>query len=803
MRYLFAHIHRCFGLLVLFGVCGSALAANSCPGSPIGPDDGTASLEQQVHAVSQAAHDAAQALPREDFDPAALQTSLGSAPETLFAWVRDETRWLAYDGELRGAQGVVMDRMGSSLDRALLLADLLRRAGHTARIVGSEIETEQATALAARWLDVPIPLEPQTSAELTQQDAGIQATAERFDLDPAEFSMDIRRELERFEASGSELAKAVSVQQGALEQFLDGDVAAGSAPVTHHWWVQIDQGGHWQDLDPALPDLAAGERWLDEAHQTAFYPEDIPEDQRHWLELAIIAEQLVGDRLRQHTALTHRFPVSELIGKQIRIETYPFNVPGMAAVLGVDGDFDQAGLPSAVLQETEWMPLLRIGGDLVSDKSILSDGTVQEQRGLAPHGEAFDEATGALGELSLRGREREDEAPPAELSAVLLQLAVHTPNRDVDHFERPMMDVIGAAARHGDSHLPRFNQARRDARATAMLGSMELAPQVAWMPAEQLSALRYGELLDNRLPAVGAAYAAVRDGLDFLDQALDERQPRRSELDQLARLRQVLSPERENIALDRVNLLGFARLLSLDGDGEPAVREGLDIIDNRVAVPAASDDAAMVRIAQGVTDTLLEARLIAGDTPTAANTAVAFARDLDRQSPWTAQSADAVFEGTGQKEDLRATLALAGEDQLIIAPAETDGEPVWWQLNPQTGDLLGFGPDARGQYVEGILLLIEQMETAVDVVGMVQTVWACMFQFDYAEGMSCCVKSAAVNSAVSSYMSNGLSSYAELSGFVITGGNKLFDMLNSMAVGKLAGKATDSFLDAVTPASQC
>ena len=39
--------------------------------------------------------------------------------------------------------------------------------------------------------------------------------------------------------------------------------------------------------------------------------------------------------------------------------------------------------------------------------------------------------------------------------------------------------------------------------------------------------------------------------------------------------------------------------------------------------------------------------------------------------------------------------------------------------------------------MESVLLLIEKMETAVDVVGMVQTVWACMFEFDYAEGMSC------------------------------------------------------------------
>ncbi len=36
-------------------------------------------------------------------------------PEKLFEFVRDRTYWVPYQGALRGARGVLSDRLGSSL----------------------------------------------------------------------------------------------------------------------------------------------------------------------------------------------------------------------------------------------------------------------------------------------------------------------------------------------------------------------------------------------------------------------------------------------------------------------------------------------------------------------------------------------------------------------------------------------------------------------------------------------------------------------------------------------------------------
>jgi hypothetical protein len=52
---------------------------------------------------------------------------------------------------LRGAAGVLMDRMGNSLDRSLLLGDLLRSAGYDVRLAHTSLSIRKAEEL---WNDI-------------------------------------------------------------------------------------------------------------------------------------------------------------------------------------------------------------------------------------------------------------------------------------------------------------------------------------------------------------------------------------------------------------------------------------------------------------------------------------------------------------------------------------------------------------------------------------------------------------------------------------------------------------------------
>src|SRR6185312_14039863 len=98
------------------------------------------------------------------------------------AWVRDRTMWLPYQGELRGPVGVLLDRGGSSLDRALLLAELLRLSGQTVRLAHAMLPADRASALLARLRTAPIVGPPADDLDVDVRD-DIRAVSSEFGLD--------------------------------------------------------------------------------------------------------------------------------------------------------------------------------------------------------------------------------------------------------------------------------------------------------------------------------------------------------------------------------------------------------------------------------------------------------------------------------------------------------------------------------------------------------------------------------------------------------------------------------------------
>ena len=76
---------------------------------------------EKLENLFDALEEAAKEIPRDTFDPKAIVEKVGTDPQKLFEWVRDNTYLVPYRGSLRGPIGVVMDRLGNSLDRSLLL----------------------------------------------------------------------------------------------------------------------------------------------------------------------------------------------------------------------------------------------------------------------------------------------------------------------------------------------------------------------------------------------------------------------------------------------------------------------------------------------------------------------------------------------------------------------------------------------------------------------------------------------------------------------------------------------------------
>lgn len=780
-----------------------------CLGAPgVAPGQSVRALELQVIEIDRAVRAAYNELPFEELRVEDAQSALGSDPLDLFAFVRDETRWLPYAGALRGAQGVMLDRMGSSLDRALLLAALIERAGHDARLVRSALPDAGFSALQGAWSSAPLASRVEPGEDDVDVQQAIAQVAERQGLDADDLEALHREQQMTIDQTLQRLAAQALRQQTALESVLEQQAGQGSEPlslaeVTDHWWVEWRSGDGWITLDPSLPTYTAGDRLVTGDEVEHYYPESLPDEAYHRLRVQVVAEQWAGDRLQEHVALDHYIKATELLGQQLHLEMYPVDLPSQRALLNDEQALH--ALPDQVLGERQWIPYLRVGEGLVRQRMINVDGTVEEP-GQVPTARAFGEATSILGSIGVGGRA--DEPMDPELTAVFLRFTVEEPGRITEVFERPVMDVLGSAARETGGEGFQFNDEVRDQRAAALLSTIQLLGQTTWLPPEQQTAWRYEALMDNRRASLGTAYAATHADFSFMGDTLEARSMRRTELDQLAGLRLTYSPHLEQIALTRLNLLGYVTLVDYQ-NGILRTREGFDILDNRVDVPS-GNNVRSVRLAQGVLDTLLEAELLSGELTQRSNAAIAFAHDLDQQREWIMiEEPGALGQLDWQPDaDLRVHFAqLLGEGRTLVMPAAVSGEadPVWWQLDPVNGDVLGYGPDRRGQAVEALLTLLGAADNAVGAVEMVQTIWDCLLT---SEDPHCCARTAAAGEAIERMAGRGLAGAAHAQRVNLVIGRSIvhgstFRMLNEAAIGNVADGAAEVFANATTMAMGC
>ena len=82
-----------------------------------------------IGATAERSRDQARALVSSD-----LLDRYGKDPEIIRDWVSNNTALVPYRGMLKGAGGVLLDREGNSLDRALLLAKMLEHLGYQVRL---------------------------------------------------------------------------------------------------------------------------------------------------------------------------------------------------------------------------------------------------------------------------------------------------------------------------------------------------------------------------------------------------------------------------------------------------------------------------------------------------------------------------------------------------------------------------------------------------------------------------------------------------------------------------------------------
>jgi hypothetical protein len=681
-------------------------------------------LERLFQALGAAARD----IPRETFDAKAVVAHVGRDPRALFQWVRDETFFVPYRGALRGPTGVLMDRLGNSLDRALLLCEFLRLAGHQARLARAALSEEQVNQVWRNARAIPqggaltaLNRARQAPDELVKR---MEQYANQYQLDRVELrslidklTLDQQRMAEQV---AERLAEQVPAIAAAVGQPTADDMAAAQTAVLEarrdHWWVQWQQDSTWVDLDPTFAEAEPG-RALAKASET-MQPDQLPDNLRHTVGIRLVVEFWEHGQLSEVPVLTQDLVPAQLFGERIVVRHAPLNWPPELNLLQEKDPLLR--LKSTVLDQHEWLPVLSVGSKKYFKRSFTDAGAINENPGANPMAQGtakgFEGVTGAIGGIGNVPQKQPEEA--AQLTAEWIEYEMRAPGQPVRTIRRQIFDVLGPAARStGKPPAPVITEAQRLERGLALLGESEilllacqLSPEfVDYLTAEGLLANREG-LLDVVRNAASIAPNALRDKMAKLE-------PLPSQLYGLALARQEWNRFRGDIYLDRANILSYHKHPRLNPQGQLRIAEGIDIVANDVAVRLGSGVTPfLMRLEQGVLDTNAEAFVLARAEAAEIheNTAEIFAQSERQGIEWLIIRSlnQSAWQNVELPRDVRVRIERdLAEGYAVLVPERAillEGRPVvgWWRVDPRNGQTLGLGENGWGtEYVEWLITI--------------------------------------------------------------------------------------------------
>lgn len=650
-------------------------------------------------------------LPRDRYDLAAVVAEVSATapddlPSALFAWVRDATGFTAYRGVLKGPAGVLMDRTGNSLDRALLLQALLNVAGEQAILATGQLDAAGVEAAAAAQRPAPAGDHAQSVAALAERLAatvGVDGATAAQRLNQAQDAADVlqRELLERTADQSMALLMA-------LRDVVDLGDSDDSALLGDHWWVQVMRDGTWVDLDPTLPSAQPGQTLT--SATARFGPTSLGQiaaiegscrdlacgERIHSVVVRAVSERWDGSELSETRLLERELLPADLLGTSITFAAMAQDWPADLDLFGRAAPLDH--LRDALLDSETWEVVLAVGDDTYGDMTVDADGTTAQRGG----GGGVGGFGGAMGG-GFGGGFGGGGGSSGEFTALWLELEVRTPGHGTSTQRRAIFDLLGPAARAAGVTDFAADDGARLRRAAALAGETYIALQPARLHPAVLSTAAANRLLAHR----DAWSTLYYQGASLPPETLVELQNDMASL----------TPP-----LDVYGLVRARTADALAAAGYPTNEAGLHVVlyhrglgpdllpyagYDLVATGATGDPRATLR--QGVADSNLEAllqareRLVpvsAGPPPAPVSVADAFAADLAAGRPWVAVAdADALdAQAPGLDPDLRRrVLDDLAAGYLAVVPSDGAGAVGWWRVDPSTGTTVGMGDRGWGQ----------------------------------------------------------------------------------------------------------
>jgi transposase-like protein len=644
-------------------------------------------------------------VPGDTFDCQEVIQEVGSDPIKLFEWVRENTFWAPYQGSLRGATGVLMDRLGSSLDRALLLGSLLSSAGEEVRIAHARLTGSQASDL---WEQIKkirdtrvLPQTVQVEYDVTR----IETIARRLELDPQELRQGIeqlsRMNLKDEDEAKKRVKKQAEMLMETLSQKMELDDESAKQrcieALRDHWWVQYESEEGWIDLDPVLLGHMPGEVLTD--IDETFGIEDLDEDLFHMLTIRVLVEQWEDNRLNEHTVLEYSLKPSEHFGKRIILQNLAMDWPGD---LQPEGKEFSKRLRDAILDGKEWMPVLEIGNDMIVQRSFTVRGGINDSPNPTPEAKTGRTTRGLMGGMAgglTGGSRKEEDKKEGYLTAGWLEYDIRSPGREDRTIRREIFDLLGPASRAADDKAkPEFNESQRLERGYSLFGIIDILPVVCQVSSQFVNQIATRNLLDQlrflREELKRDNLEKMKDLNSRIGMAFEAIQ---SPLHKWALLRPRWNRYANHVYFDSVNIVNLRTRIAEDVEGELMLRRTFDVVTNSISVnPRVKISPALVRINQGVADTLSEAMAVPGPEP---HMNVSYLVDLAKNQgiDWRLVNSfqDNRWEKWRLSEDIRQRIenSLAKGWSVVVPerPLVIEGKTRlgWWRIDLRNGETLG------------------------------------------------------------------------------------------------------------------
>lgn len=659
---------------------------------------GSDSLQEKLDRAFAQLQKADARIPADSYDPVAVVKAVEARPDDLFAWVRDHTRWVPYRGALRGPTGVMADRVGDSLDRALLLAEFYRHTTVQFRLAHAKLTDEQARLLYQKFRASPHP--------------------EAVKFAPADPAKPAAQKLQRLGESLSQAAAADSKSLLAMLTLSKAPPAGESDAIealADHWWVQRSDNGQWVDLDPTIPGAKAGDHVA--APAETFTLQDLPADVWHTVRISIIAERWADGKLTQSPLLTRTIRPGAILGSTLYLTHLPLDWPH-APPTGTGADAARAARTQA-LTPTEWVPILRLGMETASDAGVRSDGSVDPKPQMnatarAGGGAANAAKSAASAFDSAFGGPPPKPAEPAGLfTAEWIEYTLHAPGARDEVIRREVFDLIGPGARAaGVSSKPAPSELDRANAALALCGRVDIVALPCQPSPNYVGHLLLSSLIEAR-PQIEKAVAAVHSGGGEAEMSASPFVP--APLYGFALLRGNFGSNPGEWYIARSNVFAFHNFARLTADDQQTYCQATDLIANDVAVePGSNADPVQIRVNQGIFDTVAEgAFLPEGDQRTSAADTLAAASAQSLQ--WVIVRAPADVDKLKLPADDAARIrdeVSAGRTVVVPSTPVTRNnrqQVAWWSVDPATGRTLGMGDHGWGPDLgEDALLKITQ-----------------------------------------------------------------------------------------------